>query len=206
MNNPAAPRLPLLSTAEAKRRAAQVGLLEPLAELNIFRVLLHRPKLAQCVSELLVTLLFRNKLDPRLRELIIMRIGWKTGAEYEWTQHWKVALGDLECCTREELLAVREWRRASPAVLGVVDRAVLAATDEVLDSGAISAEVRVCGGGGAAHLCCMLLREADQPFPFRNTSALSLASPTAHRCPCHCPRVTFCGRADLGNVRSAPAG
>jgi alkylhydroperoxidase family enzyme len=36
-------------------------------------------------------LLENNKFDTRLRELMIMRIGWVTGSAYEWTQHWRVA-------------------------------------------------------------------------------------------------------------------
>ena len=47
------------------------------------------------LGDLLQTLLFTgNALDPRLRELLILRIGWRTGAVYEWTQHWRFA-GDM---------------------------------------------------------------------------------------------------------------
>ena len=82
----------MLDTQEAKEAAAQVELPAQLAELNIFRTLLHNPALAKAVSDLLLTLLFRSSLDHRLRELVIMRLGWKTDAVYEWTQHWKIAL------------------------------------------------------------------------------------------------------------------
>jgi alkylhydroperoxidase family enzyme len=130
----AAPRIPLLEKEEAVRRAAECGVPAPLAELNVFRVLLNHPKLAGHVSGLLTGLLFGAKLDVRLRELVILRLGWRSASDYEWTQHWRVALQlglpEADC------LAVREWRDSD--CFGAADRAVLAATDETLDTGAIS--------------------------------------------------------------------
>jgi alkylhydroperoxidase family enzyme len=130
------PRIPLLSLDEARQAASSMEIPEALAELNIFRILLRQPKLAKCVSDLLLTLLFGGELDARLRELIIMRIGWATGSVYEWTQHWRIALqlGVAEA----DLLAVRDWRAHSH--WSETDRAILMATDETLDHGAVSAE------------------------------------------------------------------
>ena len=130
------PRVALLSKEEAVRRAAECGVPEPLAELNVFRVLLNHPKLAGHVSGLLTGLLFGATLDVRLRELVILRLGWCTESDYEWTQHWRVAL--QLGLSEEECLAVRDWR--SFAGFDAADRAVLAATDETLASGTISPE------------------------------------------------------------------
>ncbi len=129
-------RLPRLSLEAARAAAEQVGLQEQMADLNIFRVLLHQPKLAKAISDVLLTLLFRGKLDARLRELVIMRIGWATGSVYEWTQHWRIAqqLGVSE----EDLLALRDWRASDR--FDDADRAILAATDETLETGTISSE------------------------------------------------------------------
>jgi alkylhydroperoxidase family enzyme len=130
------PRIPLLAEEDAKKAALQVEVPGAIAELNVFRVLLRQPEVAKRVNDLLMTLLFRGQLDTRLRELVIMRIGWATGSVYEWTQHWRIAcqLGGPE----EDLLAVRDWR--AHAGWSAADRAVLAATDETLERGAISAE------------------------------------------------------------------
>ncbi len=130
-------KLPLLSPEDASAAAEGVGLPAQMAELNIFRALLHEPELAKAVSDVLLTLLFRGKLDARLRELIIMRIGWATGSDYEWTQHWRIAI-DQFGLTEDELLAVRDWR--SQDRFSDAERAVLAATDETLERGVISAE------------------------------------------------------------------
>ena len=104
-------RIPLLPVEEAVRAGESVGIPETMANLSIFRVLLHHPNLAQAIHRMLETLLFRSKLDTRLRELVIMRLGWATGSSYEWTQHWRVAkaFGVEEA----DLLAVRDWRSPS---------------------------------------------------------------------------------------------
>jgi alkylhydroperoxidase family enzyme len=127
-------RIPRLPVEEAKRVAEEIGLPAQMAELSVFRTLLRHPALARSLQGLLTTLLFRGKLDARLRELVILRIGWVTGSEYEWTQHWRVSkqLGLPD----DALLAVRDWRASSE--LTAADRAVLAATDETLGTGTIS--------------------------------------------------------------------
>lgn len=130
------PRVPLLAIAEAKNVADELGIPEAMAELTVFRALLGHPKLAGAVYSLLSTLLWRGRLDPRLRELLIMRIGWRTGSVYEWTQHWRVALAlDVD---PDDLLATRDWRATDR--LGPAERAVLAAVDETLDAGTIRDE------------------------------------------------------------------
>jgi len=57
----------------------------------------RHPKLARAVHDLLATLLWNARLDVRLRELIIMRIGWVMGRSTSG-QHWRVAVG-LGCRT-----------------------------------------------------------------------------------------------------------
>ena len=127
-------RVPMLDGASALAAGERAGVPAPLAELSIFRVLLRRERLAKATSDLLLGLLFGGRLDARLRELVIMRIGWRTGSVYEWTQHWRVAV-DLGV-PADDLLAVRDGP-TSPA-FGVVERAVLSATDEALAGERIS--------------------------------------------------------------------
>ncbi len=169
------PRIPLLDAAEAQRVAAEARVPGGFAELNVFRVLLQQPRLAKSINDLLVTLLFKGTLEPRLRELVIMRIGWATGSVYEWTQHWRIAreLGVSE----EDLLALRDWR--AHAGFTATDRAVLAATDETLENGSISSEtwaacaaalpshqelLELVGAIGCWHFVSQLLRSLDVPL------------------------------------------
>lgn len=125
-------RIEMLPQDKAVEVAEGLGLPAQVGELNIFRVLLHRPKTAKAVSDLLFSLLFESEIGHRRRELIIMRIGWVTGSEYEWTQHWPLAHQMFEC-TEEEVLALRDWQAAG--CFDAVDRAVLTAVDELLRTG-----------------------------------------------------------------------
>ena len=128
-------RVPLLPIDQAKAAADEAGVPDYMAELSIFQMLLNHPKLAGTFNDMLATLLWHGSLAPRLRELAIMRIGWLTGCNYEWTQHWRVAsrLG----VPAEDLLGVRDWQGYNG--FGPAERAVLAATDDVVRDGVVSA-------------------------------------------------------------------
>jgi alkylhydroperoxidase family enzyme len=129
-------RVPRLPVDEAKAAADEAGVPNYMAELAIFQVLLNHPKLACALNDLLAIMLWRGTLDPRLRELMIMRIGWLTGSDYEWTQHWRVAQG--LGVSADDLLGVRDWQ--AHEAFGPSERAVLSATDDVVRTGAVSAE------------------------------------------------------------------
>lgn len=130
------PRVPMLDPEAARAAAKDAGIPEDMARLSIFRVLLQHPTLAGAAYKLLSMLLFKGALDPRLRELVIMRIGWRTESEYEWTQHWRVSR--MMKIPEEELLGVRDWQQSEE--LGEIERAVLAATDETIETGTIGVE------------------------------------------------------------------
>jgi len=130
-------RVELLSKEEAHQAAEKVGISPMMAELNVFRALLHHPDLAAALNAQLSMLMgLGNVLSPRLRELIIMRIGWQTGSDYEWTQHWRVA--KMFGIPERDLLAIRNWHYAS--CFDQADQAVLQATDDILQDGKVSSE------------------------------------------------------------------
>lgn len=128
------PRLPMLSIVDAKAAAVACGVPELAAELSIFRIWLHHPKLAKWMSDLLMGMLWEGRLDLRVRELIIMRLGWATASDYEWTQHWRIALG-LKV-PEADILGVKDWRNYDG--FGPAERAAMAAVDETLAEGAMS--------------------------------------------------------------------
>jgi alkylhydroperoxidase family enzyme len=170
------PRVPLLSAEEAQAAGEAAGVPGLLAELNVFRALLHHPDVARRCSDLLLTLLSSSRLEARLRELVIMRLGWATGSVYEWTQHWPIAL--RSAVEAEELLDLPDWRRSER--FGLPERAVLAATDDVLEHGAVSpksfAALRAALGDepdrlievvaviGTWHLISTVLRSLEVPL------------------------------------------
>lgn len=132
-------RVDLLSLDESKDAAKAVGVIAPFAELNIFRAMLHRPKTAKALADLLLSLLFGGELDDRLRELLIMRIGWVTGSDYEWTQHWRIAR-DQFGCSDQDLLELRgDWR--SSTHFGDKEKTLLSAVDALLEEGTLSGDL-----------------------------------------------------------------
>ena len=78
-------RVEMLSPESSLAIAEELGLHEAVAKLNIFRTMFRRPKTAKAISDLLHSLLLGAALDHRSREFVIMRIGWVTGSDYEWT-------------------------------------------------------------------------------------------------------------------------
>lgn len=127
-------RIPRLDAATAKAMATEHGLPEFLGDLSVFQIALRNPRVATALNGMLHNLLMKGELDGRLRELIILRIGWATGSVYEWTQHWRVATGMN--IPEGDLLGVRDW--PNHAAFGPAERAVLAATDDTLATGKIS--------------------------------------------------------------------
>jgi alkylhydroperoxidase family enzyme len=118
----------------ARQLGAEIGLPAPMTTRSAFRTLANNPPLLKAVFGQLSALLLHNTFDTRLRELMIMRIGWVTGSEYEWTQHWRVAT--TAGIPPEDVLAVRDWQASDR--LTAADRAILQATDETLAGKAIA--------------------------------------------------------------------
>jgi alkylhydroperoxidase family enzyme len=78
----------------------------------------------------------QSRLEPRTRELAILRVAWRTGSGYEWSQHRR--MGGDEGLTDTQLDAVPAGP-TSP-VWTPTERAVLTAADEMIDNFAVSDE------------------------------------------------------------------
>jgi len=127
-------RVPMVSLDRARELGEAMGMPARRTASEAFRTVANNPGVARVAFGQLMQLLENNKLDIRLRELMIMRIGWVTGSAYEWTNHWRVAT--TAGIPPEDILAVRDWRNSDR--LGPADRAILAATDESLAGKSIS--------------------------------------------------------------------
>lgn len=130
------PRTAMLPEEEAIRVGAEAGMPGFIARIALFRTLLVHPPLAAPTWGLVRALLREGDLDPGLREVVIMRVAWRTGAAYEWGQHWRVSL--MVELSEEKLAAVRDWRGSD--LFSPAERAALAAVDDVLDHGAVGPE------------------------------------------------------------------
>jgi alkylhydroperoxidase family enzyme len=127
-------RVPMVSLERARELGEAMGMPARRTQSEAFRTVANNPGVARVAFSQLMQLLENNRLDTRLRELMIMRIGWVTGSAYEWTQHWRVAT--TAGIPPEDVLAVRDWRSSDR--LSAADKAILAATDESLAGKSIS--------------------------------------------------------------------
>jgi alkylhydroperoxidase family enzyme len=104
------------------------------APLNIFGTLGHHPDLLRRWLVFAAHVLAKNTLDPRERELLILRTGWNCRSRYEFAQH--VVIG-RECgITDEEIDAIRSG--PSHASWSDRDRTLLRAADELHTGSTIS--------------------------------------------------------------------
>jgi len=82
------------------------------------------------------SLLTKTELSPKLRELAILRIAKLTGNEYEWVQHYPVALE--VGISPEQTEAISYWDRSQN--FSDIERAVLRYTDEVVQNAGVKNE------------------------------------------------------------------
>ena len=128
---PSAPRLEPIDPATLDGEVAE---LVPPGSFNIFRTLAHHPKLLKRWLVFGNHVLAKSTLPEREREIVILRTGWRCGAEYEFGQH--AVIGERAGLTADEIRALtadptdHDWSD--------VDRALLAAADELHDDQCIS--------------------------------------------------------------------
>ena len=93
--------------------------------INIQRTLAHHPKLLNRWRVFGNHVLLKSSLPSRDREILILRIGWLCGSEYEWGQH--VEIGKKTGLTYEEILRIIEgpdakgWDKFDSTLLRAVD-------------------------------------------------------------------------------------
>jgi len=109
---------------------------EPLA---LFRTLAVHDELASRMRPLGAGLLGHPRLDPRDRELVILRTCARAGAEYEWGVH-AVAFAKALGVTDEQLTATASGTADDPA-WSVQDARLIAAADALHDTSTIPDEL-----------------------------------------------------------------
>jgi len=102
--------------------------------VNIFRTLVRHPKLMKRWLVFGNHILAKSTLDPREREIAILRVGYRCRSIYEWTQH--VRIGKATGLSDDEIQRIGEGPDA--AGWSDFDAALLRATDELHDDAMIS--------------------------------------------------------------------
>jgi alkylhydroperoxidase family enzyme len=96
--------------------------------LNVLGTLAQHPTLMQAYHAFNGHLLYTTTLDARQRELLILRVAARRGAEYEWRQHVHIARG--AGFSEDEIERVAEGPQA--AGWSTLEAATLRAVDELL--------------------------------------------------------------------------
>ncbi len=119
--------LPLVSIDESARLGEKLGIERWLATSNIWRALLNNPSATAGFYAGIDALFFHNKVPARTRELIILRMGWRTGSEYVFCNHVRISreLGMPDA----EILGVRDPKQCH--AYSEVDRAAIDLADEM---------------------------------------------------------------------------
>jgi 4-carboxymuconolactone decarboxylase len=104
---------------------------------SVIGTLVNHPALAGPLLALNTSLLNSPVLERRPRELMVLRVGWRTGSVYEWAQH--VRLAPRFGITPEEVEAIPLGADAD--VWTPLERDLLKATDELIDHYRISDEI-----------------------------------------------------------------
>ncbi len=125
------PRIPPVSLADADAETHE--LLSKLSRLrgddaevlNVFGTVANHPTLLRKWLVFATYALTKSTLDPRTRELVVLRVGWKCSAPYEWGQH--VVVGRAVGLTDTDIARVADgpdadgWTEAEAAALRATD-------------------------------------------------------------------------------------
>jgi alkylhydroperoxidase family enzyme len=95
--------------------------------LNVQRMMANAQGIFPDRSKLSNALFSKIKLDPRLREIAILRTAKDCRSIYEWTQH--VPAAKHVGVTDEQIAAIEQWSEAD--CFSEIERLVLRLTDEV---------------------------------------------------------------------------
>lgn len=106
-----------------------------LRDINLTRILVHNPALARASSGLAMYIRNDSKIDPRLREMAIIQVGYLARSPYEYAHH--VQIGLANGVSEADIRAIAEDTAGKPTSLDPLTKAVLKAARE------LTAEIRL---------------------------------------------------------------
>jgi alkylhydroperoxidase family enzyme len=111
---------------------------------NLHKLLVNSPDMARAFNGVGNFIRFKSRLDPRLRELAILQVGWLEKSEYEFTHHVKI--GKEFGVTDADIQALMDETAGKPSKLEPLARAILKGAREMVRdlgmSDATFAEIR----------------------------------------------------------------
>lgn len=100
-----------------------------IRDINLTRLLVHSPSAARASRSTAMYIRHGSKLDPRLREMAIMQVGYVARSVYEYAHHVEIGLG---VGVREaDIRAIAAETAGKPTTLEPLAKAVLKAAREL---------------------------------------------------------------------------
>jgi len=118
-----------LDDADAPTREIFDRIPEPMRRMNVLRTFATHPDLMDAWLGFGAYLLRSSTLEPRLRELVVLRVGWQCRSPYEWGQH--VIIGRKSGVLDADLQQLTRGPDAEGWT--VAEAAALRATDELIE-------------------------------------------------------------------------
>ena len=97
---------------------------------NLHKLLVNSPDMAKAFNGVGSFIRFGSKLDPRLRELAILQVGWMERSEYEFTHH--VRIGKDFGVTDEDIAGMMAETEGKPSKLEPLVKAILKGAREMV--------------------------------------------------------------------------
>jgi alkylhydroperoxidase family enzyme len=104
--------------------------------ISLFQALVNSPNGARAFHGLGQFIRFGSKLDPRLRELAILQVGWLARSPYEWSHHVKI--GHDFGVTDADIQALIDETAGQSTGLDDMTKTVLRAAREMTTDGAMA--------------------------------------------------------------------
>jgi len=125
-------RVPYLEAADLSPENQDL-LRRPIA---LARALVNSPNAARAFTGVGQFIRYGSKLDPRLRELAILQVGWLARSPYEWSHHVKI--GHDFGVTDDDIRAMIDETAGKATPLDDLTRTVLLAAREMTDWGGMT--------------------------------------------------------------------
>lgn len=104
--------------------------------IALFKALVNSPNGARAFSGMGQFIRFGSKLDPRLRELAILQVGWLARSPYEWSHHVKI--GHDFGVSDADIQALIDDTAGRATKLDALSRTVLRAAREMTEQGGMT--------------------------------------------------------------------
>src|ERR687896_620322 len=123
LRRPTSPRVPPIPAVAAKARERMSD--SPANAVNVAATLATNRLVSKGLGRFAQALLFEGSIEPRLRELVILRMGWNCQAVYEFGQHTlfgrSAGLNEDEIYLVTRPISLGGWSEVDAVALQMVD-------------------------------------------------------------------------------------